>query len=149
LLIILYVIYRYIKILVVLGAFTKVRSARRHKYRMLYRPLCKFCGRMPAAVNYRRGDTTHFRSLCSACIRKGKKAKTQTPSWALSGYKKKPHCEKCGFKAKYKEQLFVYHIDGNLNNSNHANLRTICANCQYEVAREGLGWHQGDLVPDF
>lgn len=104
---------------------------------------------MPAAVNYRRGETTHFRSLCAACIRKGKKAKPQVPNWSLNGYKKKPHCEKCGFKAKYKEQLFVYHADGNLNNAQPSNLRTICANCQYEVAREGLGWSQGDLVPDF
>jgi hypothetical protein len=29
------------------------------------------------------------------------------------------------------------------------NLKTICANCQYEIAREGLGWRQGDLTPDY
>lgn len=116
---------------------------------MLYRPLCQSCGKMPAAINYVKGDITHFRTRCSSCIRKGRKLKPQQPSWTLGGYKKKPHCEKCGFKAKYKEQLFVYYIDGNLNNNSLPNLKTICANCQFEVAREGLGWRQGDLVPDF
>jgi hypothetical protein len=104
---------------------------------------------MPAAVNYVKAGIPHFRSRCASCIRKARKLKPQQPNWSLGGYKKKPHCEKCGFKAKYKEQLFVYYIDGNFNNNNQINLRTICANCQYEVAREGLGWRQGDLVPDF
>jgi hypothetical protein len=45
--------------------------------------------------------------------------------------------------------MFVYHIDGNLNNTALSNLKTVCANCQIEVAKEGLGWRQGDLVPDF
>ena len=67
----------------------------------------------------------------------------------LEGYKKKPVCEKCGFKAKYQTQLFVYHVDGDLNNAKQHNLKTVCANCQVEIAREGLGWRQGDLVPDF
>lgn len=116
---------------------------------MLYRPLCQACSKHPAAVNYIRGEVTHYRSRCSGCIRKGRKLKPQHPGWMGAGYKKKPQCEKCGFKAKYKEQLFVYHIDGNLNNNAQSNLRTICANCQYEVAKEGLGWRQGDLVPDF
>lgn len=71
------------------------------------------------------------------------------PLWHKAGYKKKPHCEKCGFKAKYREQLFVYYIDGNLNNNSLTNLKTVCANCQVEVAKEGLGWRQGDLIPDF
>lgn len=116
---------------------------------MQYRPLCKSCGRLPCAINYVKDNNTHFRSRCGNCIRKGKKLKPQQPSWAACGYKKKPHCEKCGFKARYKEQLFVYYIDGNLNNSNHLNLRSICANCQIEIAKEGLGWKQGDLIPDF
>ena len=116
---------------------------------MNIRPLCKSCGKKPAAINYKTGDVTHFRTRCSSCIRRGSKLRVQQPSWAVAGYKKKPHCEKCGFKAKYKEQLFVYYVDGNLNNTNTLNLKTICANCQYEIAREGLGWRQGDLVPDY
>lgn len=116
---------------------------------MNYRPLCQICNKQPAAVNYIKEGIHHFRRQCDSCIRKGRKLKPRQPSWALGGYKKKPHCEKCGFQAKYKEQLFVYYIDGNLKNNNITNLKTICANCQFEVAREGLGWRQGDLVPDF
>jgi len=116
---------------------------------MLYRPLCQSCGKMPAAINYTRGDVTHFRTRCNGCIRKNRKLKPQQPSWAIGGYKKKPHCEKCGFKAKYREQLFVYYVDGNLNNAALSNLKTVCANCQIEIAKVGLGWRQGDLVPDF
>lgn len=116
---------------------------------MQWRKLCSVCGKKPVAVNYKRDGKTYYRTRCDGCIRKKKNMPVQKPSWLSAGYKKKPHCEKCGFKAKYKEQLFVYYIDGNLNNASHSNLRTICANCQYEVAREGLGWRQGDLVPDF
>ena len=62
---------------------------------------------------------------------------------------KKPHCEKCGFKSEYTEQLTVYHIDGCMKNSNLLNLKTICLNCQITISKQGLGWKQGALVPDF
>lgn len=116
---------------------------------MKYRPLCAVCGKKPAAVNYSKGNITYFRRRCDGCIRKKKNIKAPQPNWMIAGYKKKPHCEKCGFKARYKEQLFVFHIDGNLNNTNVSNLKTICANCQIDIAKSGLGWAQGDLVPDF
>jgi hypothetical protein len=116
---------------------------------MEYRKICEICGKKPVAVNYRMHGRIYYRSKCDPCCRKKKKLPAPIPSWHKVGYKKKPHCEKCGFKAKYKEQLFVYYIDGNLNNTNQLNLKTVCANCQYEVAREGLGWRQGDLVPDY
>lgn len=116
---------------------------------MEYRKICEICGKKPVAVNYKMYGKVYYRSKCDTCCRKKRNLPVQKPSWALAGYKKKPHCEKCGFKAKYREQLFVYYIDGNFNNNNQLNLRTICANCQYEVAREGLGWRQGDLIPDF
>ena len=116
---------------------------------MQTRPLCRTCSSRPAAVNYSRKDKTYFRSRCDSCIRKGKRLPRPKPRWIESGYKKKLLCEKCGFKAKYKEQLFVYHIDGNLNNIDQLNLKTVCANCQFEIAKEGLGWRQGDLVPDY
>jgi ribosomal protein S27AE len=116
---------------------------------MEYRKICQICGKKPCAVNYKMHGKTYYRSRCDGCIRKNKNLPIAKPSWFLAGYKKKPQCEKCGFKAKYKEQLFVYYVDGNFNNNNQLNLRTICANCQYEIAREALGWRQGDLVPDF
>lgn len=131
--------------MVVLTALLKVQLNKC----MQKRSLCEACGKKPSAVNYKRNDKTYYRSRCDGCIRKRLKKPVQKPSWIQSGYKKKPSCEKCGFKAKYKEQLFVYYVDGNLNNNHHLNLKTICANCQYEIAKEGLGWAQGDLVPDF
>jgi hypothetical protein len=116
---------------------------------MPIRKLCQVCLRAPQAVNYKIGDRVYYRSRCDACIRKQRKLPPAMPRWRKSGYTKKPHCEKCGFKAKYREQLFVYHMDGDLNHVAHTNLKTVCANCQYEIAREGLGWRQGDLIPDY
>ena len=116
---------------------------------MEHRPLCQSCTRNLSAVNYKRNGVTHYRARCSACARKNRKLTPQKPAWMLAGYKKKPHCEKCGFKAKYKEQLSVYYVDGNLKNNAPLNLRTVCANCQITIVKEGLGWTQGDLVPDF
>jgi len=71
------------------------------------------------------------------------------PKWQLSGYIKKNFCEKCKFTSFYTEQFNVYHIDGNLSNCKRNNLKTICANCQRILHREGVKWKQGDLVPDF
>ena len=116
---------------------------------MEHRKLCQVCGKKPVAVNYKMHGVTHYRSRCDSCIRKKKNLPASKPRWVEEGYKKKPHCEKCGFKAKYKEQLFVYHVDGDLNHTKQHNLKTVCANCQFAIAREGLGWSQGDLVPDF
>jgi hypothetical protein len=113
------------------------------------RPLCQSCARNLSAVNYKRNGITHYRSRCSSCTRKKRKLTPQKTTWMLAGYKKKPHCEKCGFKAQYKDQLSVYYTDGNLKNNSLFNLRTVCANCQIAVLKEGLGWLQGDLTPDF
>jgi hypothetical protein len=116
---------------------------------MKNRPLCQACHKRPCAINYKKVNITHYRSRCSHCIRLERGIKSPKPRWMDSGYRKKTSCEKCGFTAKYKEQLFVYHLDGNLNNVDPFNLRTICSNCQYVVAREEIGWKQGDLVPDY
>jgi hypothetical protein len=116
---------------------------------MEYRKICLICGKKPVAVNYKMHGKTYYRTRCDSCIRKKRNLPAAKPRWLSEGYKKKPHCEKCGFKAKLKEQLYVYHVDGDLNNTSMTNLKTVCANCQFEVAREGLGWRQGDLVPDY
>jgi hypothetical protein len=111
------------------------------------RPLC-ICGLRPAAINYKKGNKVFYRKKCETCSRHGGKAHG-IPKWTLAGYEKKPFCEKCGFKSKHKEQFNVYHIDGNLNNTRHSNLKTICANCQRIMQKQGTHWRQGDLVPDF
>lgn len=109
------------------------------------RPLCK-CGERPRAVNYIRNEKVYYRSLCEVCMKNG--LHYGIPRWKRAGYKLKKVCDKCGFKSLYKEVFNVYHVDGDLNNCTVSNLKTVCANCQRVLHREGVMWRQGDLTPD-
>ena len=115
------------------------------KYNM--RPLC-VCGQRPAAVNYIKDGKTYYRKKCESCL-KYNTVGYGIPKWKMSGYSKKEFCEKCGFKSKHSEQFNVFHVDGDLSNCRPSNLKTICANCQRIVQKEGIKWKQGDLLPDF
>jgi hypothetical protein len=115
----------------------------------MIRPTCTACNQRPAAINYTRGGVIHYRSRCSICISKRRKSKPPTPRWETIGYKKKITCDRCGFRSKYSAQMLVYHVDGNLNNSNLRNLKTICLNCVVDIKRADLPWRAGDLQPDF
>jgi hypothetical protein len=42
----------------------------------------------------------------------------------------------------------VFHVDGNLHNSDIRNLKTVCLNCAEEVKRSDVNWNRGDLEPD-
>jgi hypothetical protein len=110
------------------------------------RPLCK-CGQRPAAINYKKGNKIYYRSKCEKCLRNG--LFHGIPKWKQRGYIKKNTCEKCSYMSKHKEQFNVFHIDGDLNNCRPTNLKTICANCQRLLQKQGVKWKQGDLVPDF
>ena len=110
------------------------------------RPLCD-CKLRPAAINYKKNGRTYYRKKCETCLRNG--SKHGVPKWKQRGYTKKDSCEKCGFKSKHAEQFNVYHIDGNLDNCSILNLKTICANCQRLMQKQGVRWKQGDLLPDF
>ena len=112
------------------------------------RHICTACNQRLVAVNYRRDDVTHYRARCDHCIRRNKKIKPPEALWKKAGYKKKPTCERCGFRSKYSAQLLVYHVDGDMNNVGVRNLKTICQNCVIEVARSTLPWRAGDLEPD-
>ena len=112
------------------------------------RPLCSVCNGNPAAINYRSGDKIRYRKVCASCARKGKRARG-LPAWVKYGYKKKPACEKCGFKCKIPQQMFVYYLDGNLKNNDWANLKTICANCSIDINSNKTTWKQSPLTPDF
>ena len=109
------------------------------------RPLCNICNQRPCAVNYYKQDRVFYRTKCDTCSRN---AVPKKPRWAQAGYKKKDSCDKCSFKSPYREIFNVFHVDGNLDNCRHANLKTVCANCQRVLHREGAKWKQGDLVPD-
>jgi hypothetical protein len=110
------------------------------------RKLCKKCQSRPVAINYYKEGRPYYRSTCDHCSRGSKKSR---PLWELAGYKKKTACERCKFTSKYEDQFDVFHVDGNLRNCRHANLKTICANCQRSLHNEGVQWRRGDLVPDF
>jgi hypothetical protein len=129
-----------------IGAFGKVWVLNSY---MLTRDLCPICRNTPVAVNYIRDGVHHYRNSCSGCLRKGRKLKKEVPLWAKSGYKKKPQCEKCGFKFKLADQSNVFYVDGNLKNNNHFNLKTVCLNCQQEVYKSRLPWKPAPIVPDF
>ena len=112
------------------------------------RPICEACKRNYAAVNYNKNSKTYYRKRCDNCIRKNRKIKSAVPRWQKQGYKKKLVCDRCNFRAKYNAQTLVYHMDGNLNNCNLNNLKTVCLNCSVEVMRLGMPWAIGDLTED-
>lgn len=64
--------------------------------------------------------------FCSkACKVKNKNNKRDRPYLIH----KKERCENCGFVPIHECQLDVDHTDGNHNNNEPDNLRTLCANC--------------------
>jgi len=107
------------------------------------RPLCT-CGRAPVAINYYKDGKAFYRSQCGLCARGVKQ-----PRWATAGYKMLDKCDKCGFRTPHREVFTVFHVDGNLDNCRHSNLKTVCANCARVLHKEGVRWRQGDLTPDF
>ena len=113
------------------------------------RPLCIQCKAKPRAMGYRKGKKIYWRRLCDSCIRKKRNLKVGgiTPL-QRSGYYKKRKCELCGFKAREDIQLDVLFIDGNKNNTNTVNLKTVCANCQRLASVKRLRWSVGDLEVD-
>ena len=110
------------------------------------RKLCKNCQQRPVAINYCKEGKIYYRSKCDHCARG---LKTERPMWALSGYCKKDQCDRCGFKSRHTEIFNVFYVDGDLTNNRSANLKTVCANCQRILHKEGVRWRQGDLIPDF
>jgi hypothetical protein len=113
------------------------------------RPLCEVCRQRACAVNYHRDGLVHYRSRCEHCIRRGRRQQPPTPRWQTRGFQKKLVCDLCGFRARYGSQILVYHMDGNLNNSELRNLRCVCRNCVEVVTRADFTWRRGDLEPDF
>lgn len=118
-------------------------------YMAKIRPICKDCNKNFRAVNYIRDGVTHYRSICDECGKKKPKSKSKRALWEKAGYKKKPTCDICGFRSLYPSQLTVFHIDGDLRNTNFSNLRSICLNCVEVVKRKEVTWKRGDLQVDY
>ena len=112
------------------------------------RPICQACNQRPRAIAYYRDEKIQYRKLCEYCIKRKKRVPVPVARWKSAGYKKKPMCDQCGFRSKYAAQLLVYHVDGNLNNNNLRNLKTVCLNCTVEITKADLIWRPGDLEPD-
>jgi hypothetical protein len=110
------------------------------------RPLCK-CGVRPRAVNYKKNNKIYYRRLCEICMANG--LNYRIPRWSRAGYKLKTQCDRCGFRSQHQEIFRVFHVDGNLDNCRHSNLKTVCANCCQILGKEGITWKQGDLVADY
>ena len=110
--------------------------------------MCPVCNQRECAINYKRDGVVHYRSRCDSCIRRNKALPKRRARWQLAGYQKSKTCDKCGFRARYAAQLLVYHVDGRLDNNERKNLRTICRNCEIELARSDTTWRAGDLEPD-
>ena len=53
------------------------------------RPICAKCNKNFCAINYKKNNVYHFRSMCDECGRKNKKLKPRINNWEKSGYKKK------------------------------------------------------------
>ena len=126
--------------------YAQKRAQKRAVNKYCMRPLCKSCGEKPCAVNYYKHGQAFYRTKCDTCARG---ATPKQPRWSQAGYLKKSQCDKCGYKSKFPEQFNVYHVDGNLNNCRHSNLKTVCCNCARVLSKEGILWRQGDLVADF
>jgi len=71
------------------------------------------------------------------------------PRWFRAGYRMKQQCDKCGFRSTHSEVFRVFHVDGNLDNCRHSNLKTVCANCVSVLSKDGIMWRQGDLIADY
>lgn len=113
------------------------------------RPVCQSCNQRPRAVAYTKANgDTQYRRRCEHCIKRGKKLKPPVPGWQTAGYKKKPTCDRCGFRARFAAQLLVYYVDGNLHNNETRNLKTICHNCVIDVQKSDLPWRPGALESD-
>lgn len=113
------------------------------------RPICKVCNKNPRAPAYYRAGKRYYRSRCSLCIAKGKNLRPPEPRWKVKGYKKKATCDICGFKSQYSSQIVVYHIDGDLNNCDLINLRSICLCCVEAIKRKHFTWRPGDIELDY
>ena len=113
------------------------------------RPFCQACNQRFCAINYYRNGIPYYRKRCETCIKKNKKIKPPAPRWQSNGYKKKATCDLCGFRSILQSQITVFHIDGNLDNIQLSNLRSICLNCVEVVKKKEVTWKRGDLEVDY
>lgn len=90
--------------------------------------LCTVCSKKRVTY-HKHKSTIYYDKTCADCRRKQKYGPLATRvNYKYITYKKSS-CERCGFIPEHSCQLDVDHIDGNRNNNNPSNLKTLCANC--------------------
>lgn len=122
------------------------------------RPICQECNKRSRAIAYYRADgSVQYRSMCERCLKeqresrkpKQREVKPAEPKWAVRGYKKKTVCDSCKFRSQYSSQMHVIFVDGNEDNTELINLRTVCLNCSEASKRHPLfSGRIGGLEPD-
>ena len=60
------------------------------------RPLCEYCKKRPAAVNYKKGNRVYYRKQCETCLHNGKGH--GIPKWYKAGYRQLEVCEQYDLK---------------------------------------------------
>ena len=85
-------------------------------------PRCN-CGNSAMLMGLSRKGKKYYRSRCTTCRRRARKAK-------------KGHCERCLTVPKDRRLLDVDHIDGNPANNEPQNLQTLCKPCHVVKTKE-------------
>lgn len=89
-----------------------------------YRHFCENCKIALAKPNGKsKHGFTKWHKYCASC------AKTIYDPKYGHRLNKKSKCESCGFIPSDKCQLDIVYKDGNKNNKEKSNLKTLCANC--------------------
>jgi len=105
------------------------------------RPICGQCGERPCERGFNALKSgirkLYHRKLCTWC----REAASGRRRGVYRAHKK-VKCEECGFEPIHKCQLDVDHIDGNHNNNNIGNLKTLCANCHRLKTQINKDWEK-------
>lgn len=101
----------------------------------LERPICPQCNKNLRGRHIRPLGGYYYTKFCNPCQTENKHGrrnalKKQYHKRGRSYLRyRKSTCEDCGFVPKHECQLDVDHVDGNRQNNDLSNLKTLCANC--------------------
>ena len=99
--------------------------------KMEIRGVCVKCKDRPQTSKGTKEGITLYRAICWKCHADNNGRPNGSKQRKRLKYTKfkKDTCEDCGFVPQHTCQLDVDHVDGNHDNNEPTNLRTLCANC--------------------